>query len=416
MLYSDEQIERAKSINTLISYFQSHGYKCEREGKEIHVRGFGGLKISPDKHSYYWHTRSLGGHDAVKCMNDVFGMTFPQAVKELINENPLLEQKSDGSRINPDKYNHKNNELPVSAVKEKKEFKLPERAENYKRVYAYLINQRKISPELITALVKQNALYQDKNGNAVFVHFNKDGQAIGAEIQGTLSEKRFKGVAEGTSESVFSFIKGDSVPDTVYVFESAIDMMSYVQLNNDKIKSGEFVSMAGLKDSAIKKLAERGMKIVSCVDNDEAGQKFNKRIMEQGIGLQSNLSKSGINYEMNSFTRINDINAVTYAKAEIGGITSFFFQNTDEHNAVKSEIDFDGRAFIAPHSSDYFIINNECEKENVKDFNELLKLKNEQNELKPKQTYKDLIEKAISKIESNSETHQQPKNFDKLHK
>ena len=36
------------------------------------------------------------------------------------------------------------------------------------------------------------------------------------------------------------------------------------------------VSMGGLKPKALKKLEESGLKIYSCVDNDEKGKKFNE--------------------------------------------------------------------------------------------------------------------------------------------
>ena len=51
-------------------------------------------------------------------------------------------------------------------------------------------------------------LYQDKFGNAVFLHKNEDGKIVGAELQGTNTYKRFKGVAEGTSFLILSARSG----------------------------------------------------------------------------------------------------------------------------------------------------------------------------------------------------------------
>ena len=85
--------------------------------------------------------------------------------------------------------------------------------------------------------------------------------------------ERVKGVATGTSDSVFSFKIGE--PDRAYVFESAIDLLSFKMLaKQDKIQNPVLVSMAGLKFSSLKPLADKGFNLYSCVDNDEKGIKF----------------------------------------------------------------------------------------------------------------------------------------------
>ncbi len=116
-------------------------------------------------------------------------------------------------------------------------------------------------------------MYQDKFGNAVFLHKNEDGKIVGAELQGTNTYKRFKGVAEGTSDSLFSVKIG--TPNRAYVFESAIDLLSFKQLANpDKIQNSVLVSMAGLKPNSLKPLSENSLRLYACVDNDEKGLKF----------------------------------------------------------------------------------------------------------------------------------------------
>ena len=60
MYYSDEQIRRAES-REITEYFRSNGYSCDREGREIHIHGFGGLKVKEDTQEYYIHSRHVGG-------------------------------------------------------------------------------------------------------------------------------------------------------------------------------------------------------------------------------------------------------------------------------------------------------------------------------------------------------------------
>ena len=115
---------------------------------------------------------------------------------------------------------------------------------------------------------------------------------MGAELQGTATfinketgeSERFKGVAEGTRDTVFrlDFCENGENPQKIYVFESAIDVLSFLQIFRqlygcEKLKGCALVSMAGLKPEALKPFIESGTEIISCVDNDEHGQKFNRQ-------------------------------------------------------------------------------------------------------------------------------------------
>ena len=73
MLYSADQVERANE-QKISDYFRSHGYTCQRSGREIHVRGFGGLKIKDDTNEYYIHSQHTGGTGLVSCLMNVLEM------------------------------------------------------------------------------------------------------------------------------------------------------------------------------------------------------------------------------------------------------------------------------------------------------------------------------------------------------
>ncbi|MGN0678923.1 MAG: DUF3991 domain-containing protein [Oscillospiraceae bacterium] len=251
-----EQIEIAKCAN-LAEYFLSHGYECEQRKDELHVKGYGGFYINVNTNQWSCFSAKKGGTNAVNCLTEMLGMDFKTAVKELAGNTISYSPR------------HENN----SFSEKKKELALPEKADNMRKVFAYLCQTRKINSDIISQLAHDKLLYQDTRGNAVFVHRDGSGKIVGAEIQGTNSEKRYKGVAQGTRESVFAVKIGE--PKKCYVFESAIDLMSFKQLANpEKINNSILVSMAGLKPNTLKNIAESGMKIFSCVDNDEAGKKF----------------------------------------------------------------------------------------------------------------------------------------------
>lgn len=259
-----EQVDSARSAD-LAAYFQSGGYECELRKDELHVKGYGGLFVNLETGGWYCFSENKGGSNAVNCLTDIIGMDFKTAVQEL-----------SGSAIS---YTPRQEKKSFSA--QKKELDLPKRADNMRKVFAYLCQTRGISADIVSQLAHDKLLYQDVRGNAVFVHKNESGQIVGAEIQGTNSEIRYKGVAQGTSDSVFAMKIGE--PKKCYVFESAIDLMSFKQIaNQDKIQNSVLVSMAGLKPNSLKCFAESGMKIYSCVDNDEAGRDF-----ENTTGLPS---------------------------------------------------------------------------------------------------------------------------------
>jgi|GEM_PF-894122 len=262
----EEQKQTARNAD-LLSYFQRKNYEIEKKGSEYYIKNYPGLCVNPAKGMWHSHYENVGGKNSVDCLTKILGIDFKTAVEELSGAS---SSKTSNFSFQP----AQKNESP--SAKTAKDFVLPEAAENYSRVVAYLTKTRKIPYEIVQEFIKSGKLYQEKNtGNAVFPH-KKDGEFIGAEIQGTLSNVRFKGVAAGTKNSAFSVGFSPEVKK-VYVFESAIDLMSfYAMIDREKnnLDGIGLVSMAGLKPNAVKELQERGIEIISCVDNDEKGRKF----------------------------------------------------------------------------------------------------------------------------------------------
>ena len=170
---------------------------------------------------------------------------------------------------------------------------MPEQSNNMRKLFAYFCLTRKIPAEIVEELVHQKLLYQSeneftstsngqthkyRNANAVFVHRDQNGTILGAEIQGCNSSIRYKGVATGTGDSAFIYTPVPSTKITkAYIFESAIDLMSfYTFCDKSKLPGSVLVSMAGLKPSVPNALQAQGIQIYSCVDNDDAGRKFEK--------------------------------------------------------------------------------------------------------------------------------------------
>ncbi len=273
---TDEQIEQARHAD-LGEYFICNGYEVEQRRNELHVKGYGGLYINTETNEWYCFSQAdkRGGRNAINCLTEILGMDFKSAVEALTGE----------------RLSHIEYRTPERTPPKKRELVIPEHADNMQKVFAYLCQTRKIDSKIVSVLAQDGLLYQDKRGNAVFVHRDESGKIVGAELQGTSSYQRFKGVAAGTSDSLFTVKIG--TPNRAYVFESAIDLLSFRQLANpDKIQNSALVSMAGLKPNSLKSLSDNGLRLYSCVDNDEAGIQFtaknglipcNKVLAENGV-------------------------------------------------------------------------------------------------------------------------------------
>ena len=292
--YTEAQLQSARSAD-LAEYFRQNGYQCEQRGNEIHVRSFGGLYINTEKNSWHSFLDNKGGYNAIECLTEILGKDFKTAVEELTGINSYQNsalgfQNHSKSEANP---------------KPKTVFKKPEHSEGKpSKVFAFLIQTRKIDKDLISEMFSSRLLYQDKNGNAVFPHYDADGKMVGAELQGTYTKnksetganERFQGVATGTRDTVFRLDVGApekaEAASKIYVFESAIDLLSFYQMAvQNKLQNCALVSMGGLKKGALKQFQDKGLRIISCVDNDDKGRKFNAIV---GLKDCSILSKENV--------------------------------------------------------------------------------------------------------------------------
>lgn len=253
-----DMTENARNAN-LAEYFRTSGYSTKKHGNELYVEEVPGFCVNVSTNSWYSHYEGFGGNNPIDCLTKVFKKDFVTAVTELSGRAAGFSPPFSISKHDRTKF--------------KKELEMPERGENYKRIYAYLIQSRGIPQETINELVHQKLLYQDKNGNTVFIHKNEQGEIIGGEIQGTVTNVRFKGMATGTGDSLFQFSIG--TPKKAYAFESSVDLLSFYSMaDKSKLQDVMLVSMGGLKPVALKSLTDKGIEIISCVDNDEKGKKF----------------------------------------------------------------------------------------------------------------------------------------------
>ena len=259
--FTDEQKVLANSVN-LEEFLRMRGEKLERVGREHKLIYYD----SSSKHdsitlrgsTWFDHKNQVGG-GAIKFMQEFYDMDFQTAVQELL-----------GQRVTPLSHS------PPKAIakEEKKEFRLPQANTNMHRVYAYLIKQRFIAPEVITHFAKQHTLYEDKeHHNAVFVGIDENGVPRQASKRSTNSYgNSFRITCQG-SDTRYSFAHfGES--KRLYVFEAPIDMMSFLTLYPKEWQKHSYIDMNGVYENAVLTALKNHSnlsEVILCVDNDEGG-------------------------------------------------------------------------------------------------------------------------------------------------
>ena len=259
--FTDEQKQLANSVD-LAEYLRVRGEKLERAGIEhkfIYYDSSGKHDSITIRGSKWFDHKNQTGGGAIKIMQEFYGMDFQTAVQELL-----------GQTVTPLSHS------PPKAIakEEKKEFRLPEANTNMHRVYAYLIKQRFISPDIISHFAKQHTLYEDKeHHNAVFVGLDENGVPRQASKRSTNSfGKTFRITCEG-SDTRYSFSHfGKS--EKLFVFEAPIDMMSFLTLYPQEWQKNSYIAMNGVYENAVLTALKNHSnlsEVILCVDNDEGG-------------------------------------------------------------------------------------------------------------------------------------------------
>lgn len=260
--FTEEEKQLANSVD-LEQFLRMRGETLERAGREyklIYHDGSGRHdSITIRGSTWFDHKNQVGG-GAIRFMRYFYDLDFQTAV------HTLLGRSASGFCRSPPKADVRK-ESP-------KEFQLPEKNTDMHRVYAYLIKQRFIAPEIITHFAKQHTLYEDKeHHNAVFVGTDENGVPKQAHKRSTNSfGKTFRITCEG-SDTRYSFAHfGKS--NKLFVFEAPIDLLSYLTLNPEKWEQNSYIAMNGVYENAVLtslKTHSNLNEIVLCTDNDEGG-------------------------------------------------------------------------------------------------------------------------------------------------
>ena len=248
MQYTEEQIARANQTD-LVSFLNAQGEQLVKSGREYRWKKHDSVTISGNR--WYRHSQSKGGYP-VDFVMEFYYATFPEAVKILIGEEGEGRQKS----------------CPAPS----KDFRLPEKNEDNEKIMKYLTKKREIEKTLVEDWIDRGDIYEEKkHHNVIFVGRDADGIPRYAHCRGT-GEIKYRGDVTGSDKSYgFSYRGTDN---QLFVFEAAIDLLSFIQLFPKDWKKRSYLSLGGVSSVTLMTFLSERPQITSvflCLDNDQAG-------------------------------------------------------------------------------------------------------------------------------------------------
>lgn len=260
--FTEEQKERASQTD-LVALLLSQGEKLKHSGSEYEWLD-GSQKVTIRGNLWYHQYEQKGGN-AIDFVRRFYNKSYPEAIEYLLG--------------------NCNGTLSVSSTlpREPKQFILPKKNENMRRVYAYLLSCRCIDRDVLYTFVNKGLIYESHpHHNAVFVGIDKKGKPCHAHKRSTASQGTYKGNAVGSMpEYSFHWAGTD---DVLYLFEAPIDMLSFISMHKANWQQHSYAACCGVGDQVLFQMLQDNPNIKMvylCLDNDEAGQTANKRIADK---------------------------------------------------------------------------------------------------------------------------------------
>ena len=263
-----EAIERARQVD-LLTYLQTFepNELVHIGGNHYCTREHDSLKISNGK--WYWFSRGFGGYNALDYLVKVKDVPFLEAVERIIGVAAYTPPTT----------------ARTEKTKKPKVLLLPKVSRCATHAYNYL-RSRGIDSELIDYCFQTGRIYESlPYHNVVFVGLDRYNKPRYANLRGIGTD--FIGEANG-SDKRFSFSIPAQNSDSLHLFESAIDLLSFATLvkqNGGNWQRDHLVSLAGvykpkenLQESSLPLTLTRYLseypnikRITLRLDNDKAG-------------------------------------------------------------------------------------------------------------------------------------------------
>lgn len=272
-----ELIEKAREMDLLTFLKNYYPDELVRDSRtQYSTKKHDSLKIS---NGYWnWCSKGIGGKNAMDFLEKVMNIKFPDSAEFILEKmqikTPIFEKNEEKSKI--------------------RNVILPDKNDNENRVKLYL-KSRGIDEKIIEKCIEKHLIYEEKHyHNVVFVGYDEIGNAKYAGCR-AINESKFKADATG-SDKMYSFrLESEEKTDKLFIFEGAIDVLSYAtlfKLYGQKYEDKTLISLAGvyqpssnIEDSKVPIAIQNYLqkhpeitKIYLCLDNDEAGRNASKAL------------------------------------------------------------------------------------------------------------------------------------------
>ena len=278
--FTTEELERAKSTD-LCEVAAKLGYTVRRVGQFHTLKEMDSIRIYHRTSWFRWsrqyETEGRGGSQ-IDFLKTFAGMGTREAIFWLL-------EFAGERRENLTRWEYRQN-LPhkTKAQESKTAFVLPVSAPDNRRLYAYLTKERKLSKEVIDAVVSAGLIYESlPYHNIVFKGNDKTGVTRFASLRGTMDRegKGFRCDVAG-SDKRYGFHWYRKGSHQVVVLEAAIDAMSYLDLFQDWESS--LLALGMLSDVPLATFLQDYPEIRQirlCLDRDGPGRKATKALLEK---------------------------------------------------------------------------------------------------------------------------------------
>lgn len=269
--FTEDQKRRAGEVD-LEEFLLRQGEKLIPSGPEKRLASDHSVTVRGNR--WYDHAEEKGG-GPISFLQKFYGQTYPEAVTQLLNG-------EEGQPYEP---------VRKQKQREKKPFALPPASPTMRRVYAYLLQHRGISREVLDVFVRAKLIYESaepsadgskEHHNAVFVGNDEHGAARHAHKRGlyTFGEPYKRNVTGCDARYSFHYCGTD---DRLCVFEAPVDLLSFITLYPEDWQRHSYVALCGTSDKAMFWMLEQDpnlRQIALCLDNDDAGIKASQRLSD----------------------------------------------------------------------------------------------------------------------------------------
>lgn len=280
---SKEQIAKAASV-PIMEYVASEGvaqYTDSARYVRLSINGHDSFVVDKEKNVFVHNgnsTEKLAKGNIISFLRYTEDLSFADAVKKLL-------AFSEGKEFSKEEYI------------DERIFRYDiKKGKSNRQAYGFLAKRRHISPSIINQLFNKGYAIQDDKFHLV-LNWTSDGMPpktdksniVGATnfVLGKVKEGQINKwiMAASQSDGGFNIRIGKEVHD-IYIFESAMDLLSYWSLHQDKVKNAWLVDLEGLKERTLYSFMNKAVEHQNAlgkdnkirvhfgVDNDNAGYHF----------------------------------------------------------------------------------------------------------------------------------------------